>query len=67
MKTRFAFKDRIVAATSKARGAIVTASYDQVTEPLSNRSSGRWRHYAKQLEPVLPVLLPWAERLGYRE
>lgn len=62
MKTRFAFKVRIVAATSKARGAIVTAS-----EPLNNRSSGRWRRYAKQLEPVLPVLLPWAERLGYRE
>jgi hypothetical protein len=29
------------------------------------RPSGRWRRYRKQLEPVLPVLLPWAERLGY--
>jgi hypothetical protein len=26
----------------------------------------RWRRYAKELEPVLPVLLPWAERLGYK-
>ena len=51
--------------TAKARGAIVTASYDQVTEPLNMRSSGRWRRYREQLEPVLPVLLPWAERLGY--
>lgn len=52
-------------STAKARGAIITPSYDQVVEPLSKAPSGRWRRYEKQLEPVLPVLLPWAERLGY--
>jgi tetratricopeptide (TPR) repeat protein len=52
-------------ATARARGTITTPSYDQVTEPLSTRASGRWRRYEEQLEPVLPVLLPWAERLGY--
>ncbi len=52
--------------TAKARGAIITPSYDQVTEPLTTRASGRWKRYSKQLEPVLDVLLPWAERLGYR-
>ncbi|HEX5259132.1 MAG TPA: sulfotransferase [Sphingomicrobium sp.] len=51
--------------TAKKRGAILTPSYNQVTEPLTSRSAGRWKRYRKQLEPVLPVLLPWAERLGY--
>jgi tetratricopeptide (TPR) repeat protein len=53
--------------TAKQRGAIITPSYDQVTEPLSSRSVGRWKRYREQLKSVLPVLLPWAERLGYRE
>lgn len=53
--------------TAKERGTIVTPSYDQVTEPLTNRPSGRWKRYRGQLEPVLPILLPWAERLGYRD
>jgi tetratricopeptide (TPR) repeat protein len=54
-------------STAKARGAISTPSYDQVVQPLNQRASGRWRRYEKQLAPVLPVLLPWAERLGYSE
>jgi hypothetical protein len=51
--------------TARQRGAIVTPSYDQVVRPLSRAPSGRWRRYRKQLEPVLSVLLPWAQRLGY--
>ena len=54
-------------STARARGAISTPSYDQVVQPLSSAASGRWRRYEKQLEPVLPLLLPWAEQLGYRE
>jgi Flp pilus assembly protein TadD len=54
-------------ATAKARGAISTPSYDQVVQPISRKASGRWRRYEEQLAPVLPVLLPWAERLGYAE
>jgi tetratricopeptide (TPR) repeat protein len=53
--------------TAKKRGAIITASYDQVSQPLTTKASGRWRRYEKQLEPVLPVLLPWATRLGYAD
>jgi hypothetical protein len=53
--------------TAKARGAIITPSYDQVVQPLSKAPSGRWRRYEKQLEHVLPVLLPWARRLGYAD
>jgi tetratricopeptide (TPR) repeat protein len=52
---------------ARERGTIVTPSYDQVTEPVTTKSSGRWKRYRDQLEPVLPILLPWAERLGYRD
>lgn len=64
---RLDWNDRLLdhRATARARGAIITPSYDQVTEPLSKAPSGRWRRYEKQLAPVLPLLLPWAKRLGY--
>ena len=42
-----------------------TPSYQQVSQPLYQRSIGRWRHYAGQLESVRMVLDPWAGRLGY--
>ena len=42
-----------------------TASYAQVTEPLYDRSLNRYKHYRKQLEPVIPILRPVIERLGY--
>jgi hypothetical protein len=54
-------------ATAKSRQAISTPSYNQVTQPLSAAPSGRWRRYSQQLESVLPVLLPWAKRLGYSD
>ncbi|GAA5266027.1 hypothetical protein ACOSOMT5_P2454 [Acidiphilium sp. MT5] len=42
-----------------------TASYAQVTEKLYDRSRYRYRHYRTHLEPVLPILAPIIERLGY--
>jgi tetratricopeptide (TPR) repeat protein len=42
-----------------------TASYAQVTEPLYERSLYRYRRYRKHLEPVIPILRPMIERLGY--
>ena len=42
-----------------------TASYAQVAEPLYDRSVGRWKHYRSYLEPVIPILQPVIERLGY--
>ena len=54
-------------STAKARGTIVTPSYDQVTEAISTAPVERWKRYREQLAPVLPILLPWAERLGYRD
>lgn len=54
-------------ATAKARGALTNTSYDQITEELTSAAVGRWRAYVTQLEPVLPILLPWAKRLGYED
>jgi hypothetical protein len=42
-----------------------TASYAQVTEKLYDRSRFRYRRYRRQLEPVVPILRPVIERLGY--
>jgi tetratricopeptide (TPR) repeat protein len=42
-----------------------TASYAQVAEPLYDRSVYRYRNFRAQLRPVLPILQPVIERLGY--
>jgi tetratricopeptide (TPR) repeat protein len=42
-----------------------TASYAQVSERLYDRSRFRYRHYRARLEPVIPILRPVIERLGY--
>lgn len=52
-------------STALKRGRIKTASYHQVVEPIYTRSAGRWQKYRKHLEPVLPVLEPWAKKFGY--
>jgi tetratricopeptide (TPR) repeat protein len=44
---------------------IATPSARQVIEPLYSRSVGRWRRYQEDLQPVLPLLAPWAKRFGY--
>lgn len=42
-----------------------TASYAQVTEKLYTRSRFRYRNYRRQIEPILPILAPAIEALGY--
>jgi tetratricopeptide (TPR) repeat protein len=66
---RLDWDDRVLdhKSTAKSRGTIVTPSYDQVTEPVTTKAAGRWKRYREQLQPVLPILLPWAERLGYSD
>lgn len=54
-------------AVVQNRGYISTASYAQVGEPIYQRSVARWRSYADQLAPVIPILAPWARRMGYDE
>jgi tetratricopeptide (TPR) repeat protein len=50
---------------AQARGRVRTASYAQVGEPIYTRASGRWESYRAQMAEVLPILAPWAEKLGY--
>jgi len=50
--------------TARSRG-INTPSVRQVAEPLYQRAVGKWRAYADELAPVLPVLNAWARRWGY--
>ena len=42
-----------------------TASYAQVSERLYERSKYRYLNYLPELEPVIPILMPLIERLGY--
>jgi hypothetical protein len=59
--------DRVLAHqdTAKTRGRVRTASYSQIGESLYTRASGRWRRYYDELAPVMPILRPWAVRMGY--
>lgn len=50
---------------SRQRPDVRTASYAQVTEPIHTGSVFRWHRYRDHLAPVLPILSPWIERLGY--
>jgi hypothetical protein len=44
---------------------IASVSAAQVRRGLYKDAIGQWRRYARELEPVLPVLQPWIEKLGY--
>jgi tetratricopeptide (TPR) repeat protein len=43
-----------------------TASYAQVSEKLYDRSRYRYKNYLARLEPVIPILQPTIDRLGYK-
>jgi tetratricopeptide (TPR) repeat protein len=51
--------------TARKRAFINTPSYAQVIEPVNAKAVGRWQRYRPQMEPVLPILEPWARRMGY--
>lgn len=40
----------------ESRRVVATASYDQVRQPLYDRSVGRWRHYQRELAPLTAAL-----------
>jgi len=42
-----------------------TPSYAQVSQPLNDRSVGRWKHYEKHLAPYMGAIRPVIEALGY--
>jgi tetratricopeptide (TPR) repeat protein len=47
------------------RDRVRTSSYQQVAEPVYTRAAGRWKRYARHLEPWLPSLAPFLEHYGY--
>lgn len=49
--------------TARAR-QVSTRSAAQVRRGLFD-GTGQWRRYARQLEPVLPILEPWVRKFGY--
>jgi tetratricopeptide (TPR) repeat protein len=44
---------------------IGSVSAPQVRRGLYRGAVGQWRSYRHQMEPVLPILQPWIEKLGY--
>ncbi|MGH8378728.1 MAG: sulfotransferase, partial [Gammaproteobacteria bacterium] len=47
------------------RGPVSNASYAQVARPLYQEARGRWRRYARCLEPYRAQLQPFIEAFGY--
>ncbi|MFM5924245.1 MAG: tetratricopeptide repeat-containing sulfotransferase family protein [Novosphingobium sp.] len=47
-----------------ARRGVSTASSSQVRRGLYD-GTRQWERYARYLEPVMPILNPWIEKLGY--
>lgn len=47
--------------------AVRSPSYEAVTRPVFKTAIGRWRNYARYLEPVLPVLEPFVREFGYSD
>ena len=52
-------------ASAQRRGPVRTASYSQVREPIYGRAVNRWERYREYLEPIIPILAPWAEKMEY--
>ena len=46
---------------------IDTPSSAQVARGLSDAGVAQWRRYARELEPVFPVLAPFVAQFGYPE
>jgi hypothetical protein len=57
-------KLRDFAAEVGSRG-VLTPSGPQLARGLNAEGIGRWRDYAEQLAPVMPLLEPWVARYGY--
>ena len=50
----------------QARGRrIATPGSVQIMKGINRDGVGQWRHYAKYMESVIPILMPWVEKFGY--
>lgn len=50
---------------AKQSGIINTPSYHQVTQPIYQHAKYRWKRYAREFEPMMPILQPFIDRFGY--
>jgi Flp pilus assembly protein TadD len=46
---------------------VYTPSYQAVTQPIYQRASGKWKTYAAQLHPILPMLEDLVHSFGYSD
>ena len=44
---------------------INTPSYNQVTEKIYTRASGRWKNYKNEMHDIMPIMKFWIEKWGY--
>ena len=56
-----------VSPATPRRSNIDTPSSAQVAQGLSEAGVAQWRRYARELEPVFPVLAPFVAQFGYPE
>lgn len=45
---------------------VMSINYNDVTQPVYPRAVGRWQAYEKHLAPILPALVPYCKRFGYK-
>jgi Flp pilus assembly protein TadD len=52
----------------KTEGAFIrTASRESVTDEIHTQAVSRWRNFEKYMAPVLPILVPYIDALGYEK
>jgi tetratricopeptide (TPR) repeat protein len=58
--------DQVLAYRDRLRERpVLSPTYEAVTKLVYTSAIGRWRNYARHLEPVLPTLEPYAREFGY--
>jgi tetratricopeptide (TPR) repeat protein len=57
--------DQASPATAARKKVLFAPTFSDVAQPIHKRALGRWHHYAAALEPHLPQLAAYCERLGY--
>jgi tetratricopeptide (TPR) repeat protein len=58
--------DKVLKFYEHAREKIVRSpTYRDVTQPVYQKSIGRWQNYAQHLEPILTTLEPFVKEFGY--
>jgi hypothetical protein len=61
------WEDRVLRYREVSAQKVVNSpSHDTVRQPVHRQAVGRWRHYARHIEPYLDRLQPFVEAFGYR-